>query len=61
MQVPDPQAGRDSYFLLPRRCRHCAGNNLVELEGTEAIVRQQRKARRRTTTQRMVAIKPLLA
>jgi hypothetical protein len=61
MQVPNPQAGNDSYFLLPRRCRHCAGNNLIELDGAEAIVRQQRKPRKRTTTQRMVAIKPLVA
>jgi hypothetical protein len=61
MQVPDPIGGCDGYFVLPRRCRHCAGNNLVELDGAQVIVRQQRKQRRKTTTQRILAIKPLVA
>jgi hypothetical protein len=60
MKVPDPVAGRDGYFVLPRRCRQCAGNNLVEIDGALSIVRQQRRARRRaTTTTRMTAAKPL--
>ncbi len=60
MQVPDPIGGRDGYFVLPRRCRHCAGNNLVELDGKQAIVRQQRRSRRQSsTTQRVPAVKPL--
>lgn len=61
MVVPDPIPSSDGYFVLPRRCRHCAGNNLVELDGSEAIVRQQRRPRRRSITQRVHAIKPLVA
>jgi hypothetical protein len=61
MQVPDPISGHDGYFVWPRRCRHCAGNNVIEVEGAEATVRQQRKTRHRTTTQRLVAVKPLVA
>ncbi len=61
MQVPDAVGGTNGYFVLPRRCRHCAGNNLVELDGATAIVRQQRTQRRRITTQRLMAIKPLVA
>lgn len=60
MKVPDPCNGGEGYFVLPRRCRQCAGNNLVELDGALAIVRQQRRARRRSTgTQKIVAVKPL--
>jgi len=53
--------GRDGYFVLPRRCRQCAGNNLVEIDGALSIVRQQRKQKRNTSTQRITAIKPLVA
>jgi hypothetical protein len=60
MKVPDPVAGADGYFVLPRRCRACAGNNVIELDGTRSMVHQQRRGRRRSTgTQRMQAIKPL--
>ncbi len=59
MKVPDPVCGGDAYFVLPRRCRHCAGNNVVEIDGALSIVRQQRRARRRSNTMRMLAIKPL--
>jgi hypothetical protein len=61
MQVPDPIGGREGYFVLPRRCRHCAGNNVVELDGAKATVQQQRKVRKRSDTQRLIAIKPLVA
>jgi hypothetical protein len=59
MMVPDPVRGRDGYFVLPRRCRQCAGNNVVEIDGALSIVRQQRRARRPTRTQKITAIKPL--
>jgi hypothetical protein len=61
MKVPDPVGGADGYFVLPRRCRACAGNNVIELDGALSIVQQQRKNRRRSDTQRIVAIKPLVA
>jgi hypothetical protein len=59
MMVPDPVRGRDGYFVLPRRCRSCAGNNVVEIDGALSIVRQQRRQRRKSTTQKIVVIKPL--
>lgn len=59
MKVPDPVRGRDGYFVLPRRCRQCAGNNVVEIDGALSIVRQQRRQKRHPTTQRITAIKPL--
>jgi hypothetical protein len=59
MKVPDPVKGGDGYFVLPRRCRECAGNNVVEIDGALSIVRQQRRARRRSNTQKIIAIKPL--
>jgi hypothetical protein len=59
MMVPDPVRGRDGYFVLPRRCRQCAGNNVVEIDGALSIVRQQRRQRRRSNTQKITAIKPL--
>ena len=59
MKVPDPVRGRDGYFVLPRRCRQCAGNNVVEIDGALSIVRQQRRQRRRSNTQKITAIKPL--
>jgi len=59
MKVPDPVRGGLGYFVLPRRCRQCAGNNVVEIDGALSIVRQQRRQKRRPTTQRITAIKPL--
>ncbi len=60
MKVPDPVVGEDGYFVLPRRCRACAGNNVVELDGACSTVRQQRRARRRAaTTQRLQGVKPV--
>jgi hypothetical protein len=44
--VAAPNVGREGYFLLPRTCRACAGNNLVELQGAVASVRQVRRTRR---------------
>ncbi len=61
MRVPDPIAGGDGYFVLPRRCRHCAGNNIGEIDDGEASVQQQRRQRRKQITQRIVAVKPLVA
>jgi hypothetical protein len=58
LRVPDPVRGGDGYFVLPRRCRQCAGNNLVEIDGALSIVRQHRAGRRRSTTRKMIAIKP---
>jgi hypothetical protein len=49
MKVPDPVHGGDGYFVLPRRCRACAGNNIVEIDGALSIVRQQRRTRRKRT------------
>lgn len=59
MKVPDPVVGAGGYFVLPRRCRACAGNNVVEIDGALSIVRQQRRQRRRPVTQKIAAIKPL--
>ena len=66
MKVPDPVHGSDGYFVLPRRCRACAGNNVIELDGMLSVVRQQRRARRhnnenQTQTQRGSAQKNLVA
>jgi hypothetical protein len=63
MKVPDPVHGSDGYFVLPRRCRACAGNNVIELDGMLSIVRQQRRARRQadTQTQRSSSQKNLVA
>jgi hypothetical protein len=63
MKVPDPVHGGDGYFVLPRRCRACAGNNVIELDGMLSVVRQQRRARRHaeTQTQRASAPKNLVA
>ncbi len=47
IKVAAPNVGREGYFLLPRNCRACAGNNLVELQGAVASVRQVRRTRRR--------------
>jgi hypothetical protein len=51
MKIPDPVRGGNAYFVLPRRCRACAGNNVIEIDGPRSIVKQQRKARRRSNTQ----------
>ena len=60
MKVPDPVRGRDGYFVLPRRCRQCAGNNVVEIDGALSIVRAAAAASAAApTTQKITAIKPL--
>jgi hypothetical protein len=46
LQVGAPEIASDAYFVLPRRCRDCAGNNIVELVGAAAIV--ARVVRKRT-------------
>lgn len=48
MRISAPNVGRDGYFVLPRQCRHCAGNNVVELTGSIAEVHRLRRARRRS-------------
>ncbi|HZS39813.1 MAG TPA: hypothetical protein VFF06_23430 [Polyangia bacterium] len=53
MKVAAPNVGRDGYFLLPRQCRDCAGNNLVELTGSIAQVKQVRRTRRRINTHKI--------
>lgn len=55
MKVAAPNVGREGYFLLPRQCRDCAGNNLVELTGAVALVSQVRRARRRPITRKVAA------
>jgi len=59
MLVPDPVRGQGGYFVLPRRCRQCAGNNVVEIDGALSIVRQHRRGRRTTHTQKIALGKPL--
>ena len=53
MRVPAPDVGSDGYFVLPRACRHCAGQNVVELVGSIARAAKRRRARRPTTTQKI--------
>jgi hypothetical protein len=53
MKVAAPNVGREGYFLLPRQCRDCAGNNLVELTGAVAMVKQVRRTRRRPITHKL--------
>ena len=53
LKVPAPDVGSDGYFSLPRACRHCAGQNVVEVVGTSARAVKRRRARRRTTTQKI--------
>jgi hypothetical protein len=49
--------GQEGYFLLPRQCRQCAGNNMIEFRGTVADVRQIRRGRKRSAvTQRLTAV-----
>jgi hypothetical protein len=55
MRVPAPDVGSGGYFVLPRSCRHCAGQNTVELDGpqTRAEKRRRNGVRRRSTTQKI--------
>jgi hypothetical protein len=54
MRVPSPDVGLGSYFVLPRSCRQCAGQNVVELDGAQARAEKRRRnARRRSTTQKI--------
>jgi len=50
LKVPSPDVGAEGYFLLPRTCRHCAGQNLVEVVGASARTVKRRRARRRSNT-----------
>jgi hypothetical protein len=55
LKVPAPDVGAGSYFLLPRACRHCAGQNIVELAEGIAQVSKRRRAARRDTAKMKVA------
>ena len=56
MRVAAPNVGREGYFLLPRQCRACAGNNIVELSGSIAQVRQLRRGRRRSSVTQKIML-----
>jgi len=56
MRVAAPNVGRDGYFFLPRQCRQCAGNNIIELTGAIAEVRQLRRGRRRSNVTQKLAV-----
>jgi hypothetical protein len=47
MRVGAPDVGIDGYFVLPRCCRHCAGQNVVELVGELSRTAKRRRPRRR--------------
>ncbi len=53
MRVLAPDVGSEGYFVLLRACRHCAGQNVVELVGSIARAAKRRRARARTTTQKI--------
>ncbi len=53
LKVPAPDVGSDGYFVLPRACRHCAGQNVVELDGANARAAKRRRARKRAITQKI--------
>jgi len=53
MRVAAPDVGNDGYFVLPRSCRHCAGQNVVELVGEESRTAKRRRVRRRSTTRKI--------
>jgi hypothetical protein len=45
LKVPAPDVGRGGYFLWLRECRHCAGQNLVELsDGVARAAKLRRHA-----------------
>ena len=56
MRVAAPNVGREGYFLLPRQCRSCAGNNIIELTGAIAEVRQLRRSRRRSSVTQKIML-----
>lgn len=56
IRVAVPNIGRDGYFVLPRQCRHCAGNNIVELTGAVAEVRRLRRGRRRSSVTQKILL-----
>ena len=58
MRIAAPNVGREGYFILPRQCRACAGNNIIELTGAVAEVHQHRRARRRSAVTQKIALVP---
>jgi hypothetical protein len=58
MRIAAPNVGRDGYFVLPRQCRACAGNNIITLTGAIAEVCQHRRARRRSAVTQKITLVP---
>ena len=59
MRVAAPDVGSDGYFVLPRACRQCAGQNVVELVGTIARAAKRRRGRKPATTQKIPRVAAL--
>jgi hypothetical protein len=57
MRVHYPDVGVEGYFILPRQCRSCAGNNVIELSGGLAEVRQLRRGRKRGSVTQKILIR----
>ena len=53
LKVPAPDVGTDGYFVFARACRHCAGQNVVELDGMQARAAKRRRPRKRSVTQKI--------
>ena len=47
IHVGAPDLGGETYFVLPRRCHACAGNNVIELIGAIATVAKIERKRKR--------------
>jgi hypothetical protein len=56
MRVAAPDVGHEGYFVLPRSCRHCAGQNVVELVGSIARAAKRRRATRPRSITRKIPI-----
>jgi hypothetical protein len=48
--------GNEGYFSLPRACRFCAGQNVVELNGAAASAVKRRRGRRRASTTQKIKV-----
>jgi hypothetical protein len=60
LRVAAPELDSEAYFVLPRRCRDCAGNNTVELLGAIATAAKvvRRRAAVRHDTARITLAEP---
>lgn len=56
MSVGAPDVGDKAYFLLPRQCSACAGNNLVEISGPVARALRRRRNQQREVTQKIYVL-----